>query len=454
MLYLLGLVLASGAAVAQPVALVGATVIDGTGASPVPDAVIVVRGGRIDALGPRGEVQVPQGARRIGVHGKWIIPGLIDAHIHFFQSGGLYTRPDAIDLREVRPYGEERQRIRDRLPQTLARYIASGITAVADLGGPMWNFEVRELAASLDVAPHVAVAGPLLANYVPLELVGPDPPILLSTNAERVQRQIASQFEHAPDFIKLWLIPRAGAAPGRADWVHAAVDAASEAGVPVVAHATRYDIARDAVQAGAGVLAHSIDDRLVDAPLLEMLREREVIYITTLVVMEGYARVLSGEAQPLDHELRFGDPEVIATWGEAPHRAPRVAWGEDERREIMYENLRRVHAAGITIAAGSDAGNIGTLHGPGLHLELERMVEAGLTEAEVIAAATRGGARLMGREHEIGTLEPGKQADLVVLGGDPLRDIRHTRQIEWVMKGGRLLDPQEILSVIDREQER
>ncbi len=120
------LLLCSQAAWAQDDVTVisGATVIDGTGGAPLVDAVIVVREERIVMIGPADEIPVPDGAEIVDATGKWIIPGLIDAHVHFFQSGGLYTRPDVIDLRRWRSYEDERRWIVDHLPVTFARYLA------------------------------------------------------------------------------------------------------------------------------------------------------------------------------------------------------------------------------------------------------------------------------------------------------------------------------------------
>ena len=138
--------LGTGIAAGRPVALVGGTIVDGNGGTPIKDGIVVLDGDRIVAVGAKEATKVPKDAERIDVTGKWITPGLIDAHVHFFQSGGLYTRPDAIDLRKTVPYADDVARSKARLDETFARYLASGVTSVVDAGGPMWNFEVRNRA--------------------------------------------------------------------------------------------------------------------------------------------------------------------------------------------------------------------------------------------------------------------------------------------------------------------
>src|SRR5438552_17593928 len=162
-------------AAAGGVAIGGATVLDGTGAAPRPDAVLVVEGDRITAVGSRAEVALPKGVRIVDGRGKWVMPGLVDAHVHFFQSGGAYTRPDVIDLRAHRPYEQEIAGIKQRLGQTFARYLLCGVTSVVDAGGPMWNFEVREAAARTLLAPRVAVAWPLVSTVARPQLDLADP---------------------------------------------------------------------------------------------------------------------------------------------------------------------------------------------------------------------------------------------------------------------------------------
>ncbi len=437
---------------AELTALVGGTVVDGTGAEPLPDAVVVIDGARISAVGPRRTTAVPDGARVIDARGKWVIPGLIDAHIHFFQSGGLYTRPDIIDLRGARPYQDELAGIRRRLPATFARYVASGVTSVVDVGGPFSNFAVRELARGTLVAPRVAVAGPLLGTYAPRGLATEDPPVIRVTSPEEARALVRRELAHKPDLVKLWLVVRPGVDLAvELDWARAAIEESHAAGVRVVAHATQRETARAAVRAGVDVLAHSVQDRRVDDAFIALLKERGVVYTTTFAVAEGYHEVLTQSLDLTGIERRLGDPEAIASFADvAALPSDKIPFWIRRRpppkQRVALDNLRRLQAAGVAIAAGSDAGNIGTLHGPALHRELELMAEAGLSPMEILVAATHGGARVMGRESDLGTIEAGKLADLVILDADPLADIRNTRRIWRVVKGGVVLDPEEIVA--------
>ncbi|MFQ5984611.1 MAG: amidohydrolase family protein [Alphaproteobacteria bacterium] len=452
-LSLAALGLAAARADGTVTAFVGATVIDGTGAPPIADGVVVVGDdGRIAAVGPRRIVRIPDGARVFDGGGKWIIPGLIDAHIHFFQSGGLYTRPDVIDLRAVRPYEEELARVKAGLKATFARYLASGVTSVVDVGGPMWNFEVRELAEKTLLAPRVAVAGPLLATYVPAALATGDPAIIKITSPAEARAEVRRQLAHEPDLVKIWFVSPGLSIAREMEWVKAAVAESHAAGVRVVIHATRLRLARAVVEAGADILAHSIDDRPVDDDLIELMKARGVVYTTTMVVKEGYREVFGQHVALTGIERRLGDRQAIASFDDLD-TLPRYLLPSWVRRRppqpidpVISRNLARVHAGGVIVAAGSDAGNIGTLHGPALHRELELMArEAGLAPMDVLVAATRGGARVMGMSADLGTLEPGKLADMVILNADPLADIRNTRGIHRVVKGGIVLDPEDII---------
>jgi imidazolonepropionase-like amidohydrolase len=426
--------------------LAGARIFDGTGA-PASEGIILVRGERIAAIGPAERIAVPDDARVIDLSGYWIIPGLIDAHVHFFQSGSLYTRPDVIDLRRFWPYNREIAWIRARLPATLTRYLASGITSVIDLAGPEWVLEVRQLAQQTPHAPRVRVAGPGLAPLLPPPLTGQHAPAVIVGNAEEARREVVRLASRRPDLIKIWFAPTPAMNLDRQfAWIEAAVEESRTLGLRVAAHATELELARRMVQAGVDVLVHSVDDKAVDDAFVDLLKQRGVIYVTTLGVSEGYRETLGQKPRLNAIEHRLGDPAVIDSLDDLLTRFPRYRpppLPADNR--IALHNLARLHAAGVTVAAGSDAGNIGTLHGPALHGELALMAEAGLSPRDILVAATRNGAMVAGLQQKLGTLEVGKLADMLVLSADPLEDIRHTRRIAAIIKGGVIYQSEQLM---------
>lgn len=429
-------------------AIVGATLLDGTGGPPRADTIVVVEGERIKAVGTRAQVPLAKGLRIVDGRGRWVMPGLVDAHVHFFQSGGVYTRPDVIDLRSHRSYAQEIARVKERLPATFARYLLCGITSVADAGGPMWNFDVRDQAARTVLAPRVAVAGPLVSTVARPQLDLGDPPIVKVDSPAEARALVSREAARRPDFTKIWFIQRPGddAARGRA-LLDAVVDESRRHRLRVAVHATELAGARAAVDAGAAILVHSVFDQPVDEAFVAAVREKGVVYVPTLFVTRGYDLVLSGRFEATAAERRLGDPEVLVTFEELktlPEFKPQPRPQAEERLAVAAANLRRLAAAGARIAAGTDAGNIGTLHGPSLYRELRLMVDAGMTPAQVLSAATQGGARVMGRE-DLGTVAPGMMADLLVLDGDPTADLGALESPREVVKGGRILSRDELL---------
>jgi imidazolonepropionase-like amidohydrolase len=424
-----------------------ATVITGTGSPSIRNGVVVIDGGRIRDVGARGDVRVPGNAQVIDARNKWVIPGLIDAHVHFSQSGGLYTRPDIIDLRKWRSYEKEMDWIKERLPFTLAKYIDSGITGVVDCGGPMWNFEMRDIASHTAKAPRVAVAGPLISTFLPPTTYPNDPDIVKPNSPAQARELVRRQLDRHPDLIKLWWIRMPGDNLDQQTAImSAAIDESKSHGVRVAVHATELETAKAAVRAGADILVHSVTDRLVDNEFINMVKNRDIIYMTTLGVEDGYRMVLSQNVSLNDFEQKNGDPEVIATWkdlakipeNEIPGGVPRFP--APAKRPPAYDNLMLLESAGIRIVGATDAGNIGTLHGPALHREFELMQTAGVRPMDIIVSATKNAAAVMGRQAELGTLEKGKSADLVILDADPLADIKNTRKIFKVMKAGEFFD--------------
>jgi imidazolonepropionase-like amidohydrolase len=248
----------------------------------------------------------------------------------------------------------------------------------------------------MDAAPHVAVAGPLISTVARPMLDLGDPPIEHAESPAQAAALARERLRRGADFLKVWLIHHRGDdLSAQTELVRAVAEVAHEADEPLVVHATELRVAKAALRAGADVLAHSVRDALVDDEFLRLARDRDVVYIPTLHVRSGYDLALSGAFEPTALERELASPEVLSMLEELERRRP--ASGTSPSR-FAVQNLQRVWRSGITVAVGSDAGNIGTLHGPGFFRELHRLAEAGLTPPQILKAATLNGAEAMGME--------------------------------------------------------
>src|SRR5207249_4793590 len=230
------------------------------------------------------------------------------------------------------------------------------------------------------------------------------------------------QLDRRPDLIKIWFIRRPGDNfDQQVQIVSAAIDESKSHNVRVAVHATELETAKAALRAGADILVHSVTDRLVDKEFIDLVKSRDVLYMTTFFVEDGYRQVFDQQVSLTDIEQRLGDPEVIATWSDLAKIAPSDIPGGIPRippapkRPVAYDNLMVLDSAGVRIVGATDAGNIGTLHGPALHRELELMALAGMRPMDILVSATKNAAAVMGKQDQVGTLERGKFADLVIL---------------------------------------
>ncbi len=463
-LVVLATIIGSGAFAADEViAIVGGTLIhpEQPGAPAERDVTVILSGDRIQAVGPSQSISVPSGAMVIQAQGKWILPGLIDSHVHFFQSGNPFTRPDAIDAREIVPYEKEVERNKARLPATFKVWLASGVTSVADVGGPFWNFDARDAARKSPAAPRVAIAGPLISMVDRPQLDLGDPPIVKIASPKAARALAKKELARKPDFLKVWFIhrPEDNLAAQEAI-VKATGDAAHAAGIRLAVHATELDVAKASLRAGADVLVHSVFDHPVDSEFLEMAKKRKAVYVPTLFVKDGYTLVTYRGWQPTELEKRLADPQILqhmndldnAPMDKLPTRMTDVIHlavsFRPNVKTIAQENVRTVWDAGIPVAMGTDAGNVGTLHGPSIFREMQLMREAGLTMPEVLLSATWNGAKVMGMERDLGTVERGKLADVIILDADPLASVENLSKVHRTIKGGVVFDPAELMKSI------
>ena len=440
----------------QPIALVGATVIDGTGGPPLENAVILIDGDRLTCVGTAAECPVPGNVDPVDLSGRYITPGLVDAHVHFSQTGWLDGRPDGLSAPDLYPYVETAKALRADPHRWHRSYLCSGITAVYDVGGHPWTTALPAQADADPTAAHVRAAGPLITHAsVPALNVDEDIYTFLPmATPEEAQASVAELVAMGATAAKVWYLRPS---PDRRDALDARLmeigAAAEAAGLDLIVHATGLREAKAALKAGAKLLVHSVSDVEVDDEFLSLMAANETIYAPTLVVGGNWGRamasVILNTPHAIDDPNGCVDPNTVDkvnnTEGLQPYlpdrlQTPEAAARARERRDaqggVMAENLRRVHAAGLTVATATDAGNPLTLHGPSIYNEMEAMQEAGLSASAVIVTATRNGAEAMGRLDDFGTLEPGKIADLIVLSEDPQSDVRAFRSLTRVMRAG------------------
>jgi imidazolonepropionase-like amidohydrolase len=392
-------------------AFVGARVLDATGAALV-NATVLVRDGKVTAIGPAASVTPPRGSRTTNLAGKVIVPGWISAHAHVSDVDGL--RPRAYtEANTVRQLG------------VFARY---GITTVWSLGGEQAPaFAARESQGTPALArARIFVSGDVIGGATP------------DAAREAVTRVAALR----PDIIKIRVDDNLGAGTKMAPEVYRAViDEAHRRGLRVAAHIFYLDDAKDLLRAGVDMIAHSVRDRDIDDEFISLMRTRDVPYCPTLtreLATFVYESTPTFFADPFF--TREADKDVMAQLLQ-PARQEAMRKSTSAQRykaglDVAKRNLKRASDAGLLVVMGTDSGAFPErFEGYFEHLEMEMMVEAGLTPAAVLKSATIDAARAM-KVEAIGTLAVGRWADFVVLDRNPLDDIRHTRSISSVWIAG------------------
>jgi imidazolonepropionase-like amidohydrolase len=400
------------------------TLIDGTGRPAVPNAWVLVEGDRITRVAAR-EIEAPRGSERIDGSGKFLIPGLMDMHIHL--SGG-----------RGRGGPDEQAGIR-----ALHGFLYSGFTSVFDAGNNpdyIFSLRARERAGQI-VAPRIFATGGVVtapgghgggAGATLVDEWPGDIPLL--------DAHIARE----PDLVKLtfdehgWgtrpLIPLLD--PGLMAEIGRYFN---EHSIRTTVHISHEYRARQAIEAGINTLAHPIIQGPVSEGFVSLMAATKVPMVSTLTIGEGYSRLVE-HPEFLDRPIYRAvyEPETLeqlrTTVRDAYAARTWTTWMK-VMTPVAQENLRLIVEAGGVIVLGSDQST-----GPASHRELELMVEGGIPALEAIRIGTLNAAIFMGKEHELGSIEEGKLADLVLLSADPLEDISHTQEIELVVKGGKIVD--------------
>lgn len=429
----------------QDVLLKDVNYIDVTNGTAIEDMDILITNGKIKQIEKDISSLLP--INTINLKGKWCVPGLVDSHIHFFQSGSLYTRPDAIDLRKERPYEVEIKWLQDHAEELLQSYLKAGVTTVVDVGGPMYNYKIREQFSNKNGMPNILVTGPLVSTYQPEAFQIEDPPIVKVTTEEEARDLVRKQVPFKPDFIKIWYIHmRSMPASETYNLVAAAVDESHKNNLKVAVHATQLNTAKLAVKAGANILVHSVS-MPIDDEFIDMVKANDVSLIPTLVVHGNYNLAFLDMMTYTDKEYDLVSPEIIGWLQDVRHLTNeeltrteqyknQLLTQDQANNKVRMANLKMLSESGANLSTGTDAGNIGTLHAASYMDELMAMKESGMTNAAILKASTIGAAKAFGQESNLGSIEVGKLGDLVILDKNPLADLTALGEVKKVLKSG------------------
>lgn len=430
--------------------LLGGTLIDGRGGPVMENSAIVIRGKKIIAVGAAKDTRIPKNARIVGIHGKIVMPGLIDAHIHINGSGGGSREPEEFGPRAI--------------SNNLRSYLKYGVTTVFDMAGnPFIDAQKQALSTGQMIGPRLfgvkyGLTAPdghplqLLKKTGRLKTLGP----VYHTIADEAQigpalaHFIADGTEGVMIYHKGSGFPVAGDAPKLSPGLlKALIDRAHAGKLKVFVHAESSAEAREAVAAGADVLTNSITSGEAGPELLAIMANRKIAYMPSLSRIEAifritenpnFIRALRGKVWSPVLDNYFTGKSIVMEG----LTTPGVPAKARQMLATAMKNLRAAVRAGVPIVLGTDSGRPGALHGASVPREMLLMNQSGMTQMEVITAATGFAAKAIGKGEILGTVEKGKFADLLILNGDPRGDIRAMTDIWRVVRGGYILDPKGI----------
>ena len=413
----------------------GATLIDGTGGEPILNAVVVIENDRIQGVFRHGEQVYPRGARVIQAQGKTIIPALFDIDTHIAQQG------------------------LEAAAQALTNYLYHGITSISDTGVSIIHGEGLERLKREGklISPRIFEAGPTLTavggHPIPVnrglgreidtrtltQIEGPEDAV------RQVQRYVS---ELQVDTIKAILESGGDLHYPRMtlETYKALVDEAHRQGMKVYTHASQLSDVRDALAGGVDLIAHGFAEELTpDSDIAQMIVQQKVSWLPDINNAESSVKIFDYPEIWEDPTLLKSVPAVYIEMAQSPEVVARLEGRVERSRRSHKMRMRTVkvlYDMGANILVGTDS--TGAPHrmfyGWDIHRELEHLVNAGMKPMDVIVAASRKAAEYLGQEKELGTVEAGKIADLLILSGNPLEDIRNSRSIEQVIYAGQLID--------------
>jgi imidazolonepropionase-like amidohydrolase len=422
---------ASSHALAESTVLKGFTLIDGTGAATSPDSAMIVRNGRIDWLGGMSSLKIPAGAHIVDYAGKYVMPGIIDLHVHLGNT---------IDMVQ-----DKKNFTKENVEHDLQTYASYGVTTVMSLGTDSdLIFKLRSVGQTgTKPMSRVYTAGQgfvFKGGYG--GLAGVNQPV---ASAAEVDAAVAAQAAKGVDIIKLWLDDEFGSMPKMPPEISKAIiDAAHRRHLRAVAHVFYLEDAKRLISQGIDGLAHSIRDMPLDQSVIDAMKQHGTWQLAETLSREASMSVYARRAPFLDdpfftRAVSAKSLEVLAGAARQKQIANGAHFADYPKILAMAEsNTKRLWDAGVPLGFGTDSGPPGRFPGYFEHWELALLVDAGLTPMQALQVATHNSAQFLGAD-DLGTLRRSNRADLLVLDADPTADIKNTRKIRAVYVAGHLI---------------
>jgi len=458
----------------QLIAFVGANVLNPNLELNITNATILVNKGKIVKIQPRSE-KIPSNYSVTNLENKWVIPGLIDGHVHLSESGSAYTRPDIIDATKIQSYQADQAWLLANTSSLLKDYLSLGITTIYDMGGPSQYIRHYRDVTQTGMFPDIYAAGALLAPMAVPELNVNGEIFTQVTNAQEAKALITSQLALNTDIIKIVWTQESGMTIEQLYAMYRpAIALAKQHNKVVAVHVKDLENAKKSIEAGADILVHGVMTDDIDDEFISLMKEHNVTYMPTLSVYSHYIDIFKNQFRFSEHEILHAQTDIIHSFRDLMNNVENTGQmfqvllkylplvdGTDEEKaklsaaeqgvleqlshmfsikivNIQKNNLKKILSSGVNVAFGTDAGNPGTLHASSLLGEMYAWQQAGVSNKDILKAATFGNAQALKLGDTIGSLTSGKDANFIVLDANPYKSLTTLTTPAMTIKRGKI----------------
>lgn len=422
------------------VAITGGTVIDGLGEAPIENGIVLIEEDRILAIGSRDQISIPAGAEIVDASDKTVMPGLIDVHVHFDILG---------HANYAHWFGNYEDRMRtDIMPSAAEAMLRAGVTSVRDLGADVDNiFWLRdEIAADRIAGPRTYIAGPFLRKTATSFVSSDYVDTWVIKDPEDARQKVKTLVDMGVDVIKTQDEALS------LEELAAIYDEAHKGGLKVASHIYSAEAVETALEAGLGAydtIEHIgvNQDENYNQNVVSLIVDNKVAMAPTIIALEGVKMIINDPALLDDENWRRDIPaddlyaDIQRSYRETDLSAHPIFQRSEADRMGRFSKLKHLYDSGAVFAISSDSGTRGNPHHNAMWREMVLTHQVtGMAPMDVIVTATAINSRIIGAEDEIGTLELGKYADILILDGDPLADLSAVKDVHAVYKGGKRVD--------------